>query len=114
MRLTIVVMALVVGLGGASVAQSTKPDSSPASAGQGLSSTPQKQTRGVRRRVKSDTRPAAKTGDDSDLSTRERAQRLQKRQDALDGSSMKSICSNCDASGAQTGAGKSGKKRRRG
>jgi hypothetical protein len=112
MRLAIVAMALVVGLGGAAVAQGTRPDSNPAGAGQGLSSTPQKQTRGVRRRVKSDTRPAAT--DDSDLSSRERAQRLQKRQDALDGSSMKSICSNCDGSGAQTGGGKSGKKRRRG
>jgi hypothetical protein len=113
MRLAIVVMALFVGLGGAAVAQGTKPDSNPASARQGLSSTPQKQTRGVRRRVKSDTRPAATAGD-SNLSASERAQRLQKRQDALDGSSMKSICSNCDSSGAKTGGGKSGKKRRGG
>jgi hypothetical protein len=113
MRLAIVAMALVVGLGGAAVAQGTKSDPNAAGTGQGLSSTSQKQTRGVRRRVKSDTRPAA-TADDSDLSSRERAQRLQKRQDALDGSSLKSICSNCDASGAQTGGGKSGKKRPRG
>ena len=113
MRLAIVAMALVVGIGGAALAQGTKSDSNPASAGKGLSSTPGEQIRGTRRRAKSDTHPGGKS-DGTDLSTRERTEQMQRRQDALDGSTMRAICSNCDSSGAQTGNGKAGKKRRRG
>jgi hypothetical protein len=113
MRLAIVAMALAFGLGGTALAQSTKSDSKPAGAGQGLNPTAGDQKPSARRRTKSDARPAG-ASDESGVSARARADRMQKRQDDLDGSTMRSICSNCDSSGASSDTGKAGKRRKRG